>query len=134
MATAELPASIRLLLVDDDNQLTDMYSLHLKVHGYSVFTARSGEEALNLAAEVSPHLVVLDLGLPGIGGLEVLERLRGEAATASIPVVVLSNYSEPKLVEQSLKMGASDYLVKAHTTPAHLTAAMLRWSREIEPD
>ena len=134
MATAEVSSSLRLLLVDDDDQLTDMYSIHLSVHGYTVSTAHSGEEALVLAVDEAPHLIFLDLGLPGIGGLEVLERLKNDSATAPIPVVVLSNYSEPELVERSLRLGARDYLVKSHTTPAHLTAATIRWTREVEPD
>jgi len=133
VATAEVTGTLRVLLVDDDDQLTDMYRIYLIAHGYSVITARCGEDALALALEESPDVIFLDLGLPGIGGLEVLERLRAHAATAAIPVVVLSNYSEPQLVAQSLRLGAREFLVKAHTTPADLTATTLRLISEELP-
>ena len=120
-------------LVDDDALLTDMYGRQLTSSGYTVSTARTGEEAVELARAETPDLIFLDLGLPGISGLEVLQRLKEQGSTARIPVVVLSNYSEPETIAKSLSMGASEYLVKAHTTPAHLSDTTRRWTNGHQP-
>ena len=132
MVTAEVH-NVRLLLVDDDVLLTDMYSIQLTSSGYTVSTARTGEEAVELARAESPDLIFLDIGLPGISGLEVLQRLKQHASTAHIPVVVLSNYNEPDMVAKSLSLGASEYLVKAHTKPAHLSDTTRRWTNGHQP-
>jgi len=132
VVTAEVH-TVRLLLVDDDALLTDMYSIQLTSSGYTVSTARTGEEAVELARTEAPDLIFLDLGLPGISGIEVLQRLKQQQATARIPVVVLSNYSEPEMVAKSLSLGASEFLVKAHTTPAHLSDTTRRWTNGNQP-
>jgi CheY-like chemotaxis protein len=59
--------------------------------------------------------------MPGLDGFEVLERLRADAATKHIPVIILSNFGEPELRERGLRLGALEFLVKADTTPAHLS-------------
>jgi len=114
---------IRLLLVDDDADVAEMYELQLSAHGYQVSIARTGAEAIDMARSAAPHLIYLDLGLPGMHGFEVLAHLRSEPDTRDIPVVILTNFSEPELIERSRALGARDYLVKAHTPPAALAAA-----------
>jgi CheY-like chemotaxis protein len=120
-----LPA--RLLLIDDDDALADMYALQLTASGFLVTTARSGVEALALVNDVLPDLIYLDLGLPGMTGLEVLERLRGAPHTAAVPIVILTNFSEPEMMERGKELGAQDYLVKVDTPPALLAAAVRKW-------
>jgi two-component system, OmpR family, phosphate regulon response regulator PhoB len=117
----------RLLLVDDDDALAEMYALQLTASGFQVTTARSGSEALRLAAVVPPDLIYLDLGLPGMTGLEVLERLRTAPSTADVPIVILTNYSEPEMIKRGQELGAQDYLIKVDTSPAVLAAAARRW-------
>jgi putative two-component system response regulator len=80
-----------------------------------------------MVGDSRPDLICLDLGLPGMGGLEVLERLRNEPDTASVPVVILTNFSEPEMVERGRSLGAQDYLIKVDTPPAQLAAAARRW-------
>jgi CheY-like chemotaxis protein len=116
-----------LLLVDDDDALAEMYALQLTASGFLVTTARSGVEALALVNDVLPDLIYLDLGLPGMTGLEVLERLRGAPNTAGVPVVILTNFSEPEMMERGKALGAQDYLVKVDTPPAQLAAAAWKW-------
>ena len=74
-----------------------------------------------MATDEGPDFIYLDLRLPGLDGFEVLERLRADAATRHIPVIILSNYGEPELRERGLKLGALEFLVKADTTPAQLS-------------
>jgi CheY-like chemotaxis protein len=124
-----MPSALRarLLLVDDDDALAEMYALQLTASGFLVTTARSGVEALALVNDVLPDLIYLDLGLPGMTGLEVLERLRGAPNTAGVPIVILTNFSEPEMMERGKELGAQDYLVKVDTPPAQLAAAAWKW-------
>jgi CheY-like chemotaxis protein len=117
----------RLLLVDDDAALAEMYALQLTASGFDVTTAHSGAEALRIVNDTLPDLIYLDLGLPGMGGLEVLEQLRKEPDTAGVPVVILTNFSEPDMVERGKRLGAQDYLIKVDTPPAQLAAAARKW-------
>jgi len=117
----------RLLLVDDDDALAEMYALQLTASGYHVTTARSGAEALALVVDITPDLIYLDLGLPGMPGLEVLERLRSAPHTAEVPVVILTNFSEPEMMQRGRELGAQEYLVKVNTPPALLAAAARKW-------
>ncbi|MFZ0128667.1 MAG: response regulator [Candidatus Dormiibacterota bacterium] len=119
--------AIRLLLVDDDADVASMYELQLSAHGFDVIRANSGKEAIDRASTEAPDLIYLDLGLPEMHGLDVLKELRLDAQTADIPVVILTNYSEPELMERGRQLGAHDFLIKAHTPPAALAEATRRW-------
>jgi CheY-like chemotaxis protein len=118
---------IRLLLVDDDADVATMYEMQLSARGFQVIRAQSGTEAIARASMDAPDLIYLDLGLPEMHGFDVLEQLRAGPNTAGIPVVILTNYSEPELVERGRKLGAHDYLIKAHTPPAVLAEATRKW-------
>ena len=99
----------RLLVIDDEAPFLRALGISLRARGYEVETARSGEEALERAAHAHPDVVVLDLGLPGISGLEVLRSLR---TWTSVPVIVLSaRHAETTKVE-ALDAGADDYVTK----------------------
>jgi len=121
------PLRARLLLVDDDDALAEMYALQLTASGYHVTTARAGAEALAPVVDITPDLIYLDLGLPGMPGLEVLERLRSAPDTAEVPVVILTNFSEPEMMQRGRELGAQEYLVKVNTPPALLAAAARKW-------
>jgi two-component system, OmpR family, phosphate regulon response regulator PhoB len=123
-----MPAE-RLLLVDDDDALAEMYAMQLTASGFQVTTAHTGVEALRVATVVPPDLIYLDLGLPGMTGFEVLERLRTAPNTAEVPIVILTNYSEPDMIRRGQQLGAQDYLVKVDTSPAVLAAAARKWIR-----
>jgi CheY-like chemotaxis protein len=129
MTVTEGTATARLLLVDDDAALAEMYALQLTASGFDVTTVHSGAEALRIVNVSLPDLICLDLGLPGMGGLEVLERLREEPDTADVPVVILTNFSEPEMVERGRRLGAQDYLIKVDTPPALLAAAARKWAQ-----
>jgi CheY-like chemotaxis protein len=119
--------TLRVLLVEDDPAVADMYSIRLEVDGYQVAVAPDGETALRMASELTPDLVYLDLRLPGLDGFAVLEQLRANPALGNTPVVILSNYSEPEMILRGQKLGALEFLVKAETSPAALSERMDKW-------
>jgi DNA-binding response OmpR family regulator len=99
----------RILLVEDEAKTRETIALYLQREGYEVFTAADGVEALDLARERAPHLVVLDLMLPRLDGLEVCKRLR-EAGTVAIVMVTARTTETDKLA--GLDLGADDYVTK----------------------
>lgn len=118
---------VRVLLVEDDPEVAQMYRLKLELDGYAVDIASDGVEALRMATEDPPDLLFLDIRLPKMDGLGVLEALREDARTQNLPVVILSNYSETELVDRGLRLGALDYLIKSQTTPARVSDGVVEW-------
>lgn len=121
---------VDVLLVEDDPAVLEMYRLKLSLDGYRVSVATDGETGLARARELLPDIVFLDIRLPGKDGLEVLQALRDDPDTAAIPVVILSNYGERELVDRGLKLGALEFLIKAHTTPSSLSDGIGQWLKE----
>src|SRR5262245_40501213 len=121
----------RVLIVEDEPDIRDLVVLHLRRDGYEVGTAASGEDALAQVRQAPPDLVVLDLMLPGMGGLEVCRRLRLDRATAALPIVMLTAKADEVDRVVGLELGADDYVVKPFS-PKELLArvrAVLRRSR-----
>jgi len=125
-----LSDEVRVLFIEDDPTVAQMYKLKLELDGYQVTMAKDGEEGLELATDVKPDIIFLDIRLPKMDGFAVLERLRGNEQTRHIPVVILSNYGERELVERGLKLGALEYLIKSQTTPANLSRGVEGWLKE----
>ncbi|MEO7743541.1 MAG: response regulator [Usitatibacter sp.] len=107
----------RILVVDDDPDVRALAGKALKQDGHSVSEASSGAEALALIASQAPDLLVLDLLMPGQGGLEVLRILRSTPATASLPVVVLTAMDDEGSTREGFELGATDYLTKPFSIP-----------------
>ncbi|QIA26759.1 response regulator transcription factor [Thermaerobacter sp. PB12/4term] len=103
----------RILVVDDDPAVTSLLKRGLSYEGFAVDTASSGEEALRIAREQPPDLVILDIMMPGMDGLEVLQRLR--AADPELPVLFLTARDAPADQVRGLEAGADDYVVKPFT-------------------
>src|ERR1700694_1990740 len=108
--------TLHILLVEDDPTVAGMYRLKLEMEGYRVTVAGDGEEGLKIAREQHPQLIFLDVRLPKLDGMSVLEAMRGDDRTRHIPVLILSNYGEPPLIERGLRLGAREYLLKGETT------------------
>ena len=115
---------LKVLIVDDDPFITEMYRLRLEADGYEVITARDGEEGLARAGTDTPGFICLDYRLPGIDGLEVLERLQADPSTKSIPVIMLSSDADPAVQDRGLRLGALMFGIKAETTPSQLAEAI----------
>ena len=114
--------TLHILLVEDDPAVAGMYKLKLEMEGYRVTVAGDGEEGLRIARETRPQLIFLDVRLPKMDGMSVLEAMRGDDKTRHIPVLILSNYGEPPLIERGLRLGAREYLLKSETTPSGVAA------------
>ncbi len=123
----------RVLVVDDEPQILRALSINLRARGYEVDLAPSGEQALQLAAHHHPDVVVLDLGLPGIDGVEVIEGLRG---WSTVPIIVLSVRDREADKVAALDAGADDYVTKPFGMDellARMRAALRRVTPADEP-
>jgi len=109
-----------ILIIEDDKFLRELITRKLLNEAYEVSEAVDGEEGIKKIKEEKPDLILLDLILPGIDGFEVLSKKKEDPALASIPVIILSNLGQKDDVEKGLKMGAVDYLIKAHFTPGEI--------------
>jgi CheY-like chemotaxis protein len=123
------PDDVRVLFVEDDASVAQMYRLKLELDGYSVEVAGDGIAALEKARALHPDLIFLDIQLPKLDGLAVLEELRADPATQHIPVVILSNWNEKELVERGARLGALDHMIKSQTSPARLSRRLQDWLR-----
>ena len=115
---AVVMAGSRVLVVDDEPTVRDVVVQYLRRDGHEVTEAVDGHQALELLASAPPDLVVLDLMLPGVDGLEVLRRLR---ATSDVPVIMLTALAEERDRVTGLELGADDYVVKPFS-PRELAA------------
>jgi DNA-binding response OmpR family regulator len=104
--------SSRVLIVEDEPDIRGLLAFHLEREGYLVSKARNGADALRQIAALPPDLVLLDLMLPEVDGLEVCRRLRREPRTASLPIVMLTAKGEEMDRVLGLELGADDYVVK----------------------
>ncbi len=102
----------RILIVDDEADIIELLEYNLTREGYSVYKALTGEEAVKIAREKEPELIVLDLMLPGIDGLEVCRILKRNPQTEKIPVIMLTAKSEDIDIVSGLELGAVDYVTK----------------------
>ena len=112
-----MPDGTKILLVDDDDFLLDMYSTKFKEEGFEVDIASSGEEALTKLRKNSYPVVLLDIVMPGLDGFEVLSRIKKENLAQESVIIVLSNLGQKEDIERGLELGAKDYVIKAHFTP-----------------
>jgi CheY-like chemotaxis protein len=125
----DVPLGRDILLVEDDATIADMYAMLLATKGYVTRHARDGLEGIAMVREELPSLVLLDMMMPRMDGLQFLRALRDWPRTSDLPVVILSNVSDRHLVEKAMRLGAIEYLVKAHTRPQVLLGALPHWLR-----
>jgi len=108
----------KILIIDDEKPILNMYKESL--NKYQVLTAKNGQEGLDMAEKETPDLILLDIIMPEINGLDVLSKLKSDKNTASIPIVILTNLPEEASKEKATQLGATDYLVKAENEPDKL--------------
>lgn len=110
----------KILIVEDDRFLRELIARKISEEGYEIVEAVDGNEGLKKIKEVKPDLVLLDLILPAVDGFEVLAQIKKDAEVSSIPVIILSNLGQKEDVEKGMKLGAVDYLIKAHFDPGEI--------------
>jgi two-component system KDP operon response regulator KdpE len=123
-----------ILVVDDESQITRVLRTSLSGHGYLVRTAADGDEALEVMREWPPDLVITDLSMPNMGGLELCRRIRSKSA---VPIIVLSVRGEEKPKVDALDAGADDYVTKPfniNELVARVRAGLRRASRPLEEE
>lgn len=116
----------QVLLVEDDRAIARMYQLSLGEHGYEVQIAPDGETGLDAIRSGRPTLVLLDIRLPKLDGIQVLEQLRSDPELRRTKVIVLSNNGLDETVRTTLQLGAIDYVTKATVTPRELAQIIAR--------
>jgi len=105
-------AKQKILAVDDEEDILELLRFNLTEEGFAVIGAASGEEALKFARAEKPELILLDLLLPGIDGLEVARRLKKDASTKEIPIIMVTAKGEEADIVTGLEVGAEDYITK----------------------
>lgn len=102
----------KILVAEDEKQIADMIAFKLTNSGHQVIRAQDGEQAMTLARHDAPDLIMLDAMMPGLGGFEVLRRLKADAGLRSIPVIMVTAKGHERDVLNGLRGGAVDYVVK----------------------
>ena len=121
-----------ILAVDDEVHILELISFNLKAAGYHVVTALTGEEALKRCEVEKPSLVLLDIMLPGIDGLEVCRRLKGDRTTSNIPIIMLTARGDEVDKILGLELGADDYITKPFSV-RELAARVKSLLRRVAP-
>lgn len=118
-------ANERILIVDDEEDVLELVQYNLEQSGYHVETATSGEQALTYSKKKTPDLIILDLMLPGIDGLEVCKQLKSDVKTEGVPIIMLTAKGEEADIVTGLELGADDYVTKPFS-PKVLVARIRR--------
>jgi class 3 adenylate cyclase len=119
---------VRILVVDDNPNNVDILKMRLESHGYEVVPAANGEQALAAAVSLTPDLILLDVMMPGVDGLEVCRRIKADASVPFTPIIMVTAKSESRDVIAGLEAGADEYLAKPvdHAALVARVASMLR--------
>lgn len=127
----------QILVVDDEEDILELVRFNLSKEGYQVTCATTGEKAVEIALSQHPHLIVLDLMLPGMDGLEVAKFLKNNPETWNIPIVMLTAKGEESDVVTGLELGADDYVTKPFSPKilgARVKAVLRRNAADLEDD
>ena len=111
----------KIAVIEDEADILEVVQYNLRREGYLVVSSRNGEEGLDRIRKENPDLVLLDLMLPGLDGLEVCKRLQADPVTAAIPVIMVTAKGEESDVVLGLQLGADDYVTKTFS-PKELLA------------
>ena len=124
----------KILIVDDEEDIVELVRYNLTREGFDTLSAVSGETALKLVRNEAPDLIVLDLMLPGVDGLEVTRRLKGDPNLRNIPIVMLTAKGEEADVVSGLELGADDYIVKPFSPKIMIARIKTVLRRQNEPE
>ena len=108
---------VKILIVEDDLFIRELYERQLSLEGYEVSTAEDGEIGLNRITESIPDLLLLDIMLPKVSGLDLLRTIKAKEETKNIPVILLTNLGQDSVIKEGFNLGADGYLIKSAYTP-----------------
>lgn len=106
----------KVLLVEDDPFIRDLTSVKLSEHDYSVLTCSTGESVVEMMRSEMPDVVLLDLDLPDLSGVEIVKFAKNDDAISKIPIIIFSNNDDPDMQEKIREFGITDFFVKATTS------------------
>lgn len=106
----------RILVIDDEEKIRKVLTIHLTAEGYEVVTAANGFEALRDMEKIKPDLIITDIVMPKVSGLEFTQALKNKVETRGIPIIVISAFSDKETVEAARKLGAAKFLAKPFET------------------
>lgn len=112
----------KIMIVEDDVFIRDIYQVKFSQEGFEVITAEDGIKALEMLKEVTPDIIMLDIIMPYMNGVEVLKKIKSDEKFKNIPVVMLTNISEKEKVDEGMDLGIVDYIIKSHFTPSEVLA------------
>ena len=118
-----------VLIVDDTDSAREVAEKILRFYGVNTIGARSADEAFAILQAVDPNLILLDIAMPEVDGLTVLERLRNEPKWRTIPVVMMTAVADDESVKRAFRLGASEYLVKSAFTATRMLETVKRHAR-----
>jgi two-component system alkaline phosphatase synthesis response regulator PhoP len=127
-------AKKKILVVDDEEDILELVRYNLAREGYKILCASSGEDGLKAAKAEKPNLIVLDLMLPGIDGLDVTRRLKADDATRKIPIVMLTAKGEESDIVTGLELGAEDYITKPFSPRVLVARVKAALRRELKDE
>jgi CheY-like chemotaxis protein len=114
----------KVLIIEDNQQIVRMQEKVLIFEGYEVEAAYNGSEGLEKAKTTSPSIILLDIMMPKMNGIEVLEKLKSDEATKNIPVIMMSNLSEESKAQEAMKKGAVKFIYKGESDPSEIANAI----------
>jgi DNA-binding response OmpR family regulator len=107
-----MPSPTTVLLVEDDPVILKLLEVNFELEGYSVLLAHDGAEGIELARTAAPDLIISDIMMPNVSGLELVKALKGDAATKRIPIILLSAKAQTADIRAGMEAGADDYVTK----------------------
>jgi DNA-binding response OmpR family regulator len=117
----------KVLLIEDENDIITMYDLSLRRAGFEIDIARNGAWGLKLARTKKYDLIIMDVIMPAMSGIELLRKLREESLQPEVPIIILSNSAQDKDIKEAREHGATAYLLKAKITPANLVKEIKKY-------
>ena len=112
----------KILFVEDDQGFFNIFSVPLKMKGYEVVHVADGGQAVDKVLTENPDLVLLDIVLPGVSGLDILKELKEREETKHIKIVMLTNFGSDENINKAMEYGSNDYLMKYNIVPSELPA------------
>lgn len=110
----------KILIVEDDTFIRDIYQTKFNQESFEVIMAENGIIALEKIEQLIPDVILLDVVMPYMDGIEVLRLMKDNKVLENVPIVMLTNISEKEKIDEGMRIGASDYLIKSHFTPSEV--------------
>lgn len=125
---------MRIILIEDESALQDLYKREFVSHGFNLEGFSTGKEGLAALAQNSYDLLLLDIMLPDIDGLEILKQIKQTEKTKDLPVILLTNVGQDQIIKQGFSLGADGYLIKAYYSTSEIVQQVKKVIQEKYPE